>query len=233
MNAATSPAGLTETPAQLMPRDDADTVLIACAALGKEVRELIRKHDWHVDLRVINAKLHMMPRKIGPAVDDMLTKTAGRYEHQVVIYGHCGAMDLDDVIAKHGAVRTVGPHCYEMFGGEAFAEALKEQPGTFILTDFLVKAWETLAVKGLKMDKHPKLKDLFFANYTRMIYFVQENDETLVAEAWRIANWVGLPLEILDTGYGDLEGRLVAIMTNTPQPTTSLTYDPYSPDPSG
>ncbi|MDH3755886.1 MAG: DUF1638 domain-containing protein [Acidimicrobiia bacterium] len=219
-------------PAPLPPQSEADTVFVACAALGKEVRELIRKHDWNVDLRVIDAKLHMTPRKIGTAVDEKLTETAGRYDRQVVIYGHCGAADLDDVIAKHRAVRTLGPHCYEMFGGETLVDALEDQPGTFILTDFLVKVWTTLAVKGLKMDKHPELKDVFFANYTRIMYFVQEPDEALVAEAQRIADWVGLPLEIHNTGYGDLERRLVAIMNGTPQPTTSLTYDAYSPDPS-
>ena len=221
----------TEVPARLSPTSRPDTVFIACAALGKEVRELMAKHGWNVDLRVINAKFHMNPRMIGPAVDAKLTETAGRYDHQVVIYGHCGAKDLDQVIARHGAVRTLGPHCYEMFGGESFAEVVKEQPGTFILTDFLIKAWETLAVRGLKIDKHPKLKDLFFANYTRLVYFVQEHDEALIANAERIAAWVGLPLEILETGYGDLEGRLIAIMSGTAQPTTSLTFDPYSPDP--
>jgi hypothetical protein len=215
-----------------MPRGSADVVFIACAALGKEVRAIIAKHGWNVDLRVINAKFHMNPRLIGPAVDAKLSETTGAYERQVVVYGHCGAKDLDDVIAKHGAVRTLGPHCYEMFGGESFADALKDQPGTFILTDFLIKAWETLAVKGLKLDKHPKLKDIFFANYTRLIYFVQERDEALIAEAERIADWIGLPLEVTHTGYGDLESRLVAIMNDTAQPTSSLTYDAYSPDPS-
>jgi len=209
----------------------ADTVLIACAALGREVRAIIRKHGWNVDLRVINAKLHLRPKTIGPAVEEKLVETAGRYERQVVIYGHCGAMDLDGILEEHGAIRTLGPHCYEMFGGDEFVKAVREEAGTFILTDFLVQAWDTLAVKGLKMDVHPKLKPLFFANYTRVMYFSQEEDEKLIAKAHRIADWIGRPLTVKHVGYGDLERRLVAIMNGEDQPTTELTYDGYMPYP--
>jgi len=213
------------------PETQTDTVLIACAALGKEVREIVRKHKWDVDIRVINAKLHLRPNMIGPAVEEKLLETADRYERQIVIYGHCGAMDLDGILEKHQAVRPLGPHCYEMFGGDDFVKAVREEPGTFILTDFLVRAWDTLAVKGLKMDIHPKLKPLFFSNYTRMMYFSQDQDDGLVEEAHRVADWVGLPLTVKHVGYGDLERRLVAIMNGEAQPTTEMTYDGYMPYP--
>lgn len=224
-------APIAATSAGIKPRRNPETVFIACAALGKEVRELISKHRWNADLRVINARFHMTPERIGPAVDAMLTETAQRYKKQVVIYGHCGADDLDGVVERHGAVRTLGPHCYEMFGGQTFVDAVDTEPGTFMLTDFLVKAWEPLVVEGLKLDEHPELKDVFFANYTRLMYLVQEHDETLVSRAGEIADWLGLPLEVVDTGYGDLEGRLVAIMAGAPQPTTPLTGAPDPPVP--
>jgi len=208
-----------------------DTVFIACAALGKEVREIIRMHGWNVDLRVVNARLHLRPKMIGPAVEEKLIETADHYERQVVIYGHCGAMDLDTVLEEHGAVRPLGPHCYEMYGGDDFVAAVRDEPGTFILTDFLVKAWETLAVKGLKMDIYPKLKPLFFGNYTRIVYFSQEQNDKLIAKAYEVAEWVGLPLTVKHVGYGDLERRLVAIMNGEEQPTTDMTYDGYMPYP--
>jgi len=208
-----------------------DTVLIACAALGKEVRDIVDRHGWNVDVRVINARLHLYPKRIAPAVDDMLVETNNGYERQIVLYGQCGAVDLDEVLARHGAVRTMGPHCYEMYGGETFADAVRQVPGTFILTDFLIKAWDALAVKGLKIDKHPELKDMFFGNYQRVMYFSQIEDPELILEAERIAEWIGLPLEVTHTGYGDLEGRLVAIMNGEEQPTSSMTYDAYMPYP--
>lgn len=227
----TRTAAAGEIPVDLAGRGAVDTVFIACAALGKELRELIRKHSWNADLRVINSRLHMAPSRIGPAVDAKLAETAGRYERQIVVYGHCGAHDLDEILQRHGAVRTLGPHCYEMFGGQAFAKAITEQPGTFVLTDFLVKSWNKLVVKGLKLDEHPELVELFFANYTQMLYLEQEHENHLVSEAQRIADSIGLPLRVEATGYGDLERRLVAIMEGRSQPVTGITDRSYAPGP--
>lgn len=204
------------------------TVFIACAALGKEVRDIVRQNGWDVDVRVINAKLHLYPSEIGPAVEEKLDEAGDDYGRKVVVYGHCGAMDLDGILADRGAVRPVGPHCYEMFGGETFAEAMKEEPGTFFLTDFLVKAWDSLAVKGLKMDEHPKLKKLLFANYKRVIHFSQVEDPDLVQRARDIAKDIGLPFEHRHTGYGHLEERLKAIMAGEDQPTSGMTSDGYT-----
>lgn len=195
------------------------TIFIACSALGKEVTEIIRKYGWHADFRPINAVYHLYPSKIEEQVEDKLSETDGEYERRVVVYGHCGAHNLDHIISKHeGTVRTVGPHCYEMFGGEHFREAVKEVPGTYILTDYLIRVWDKMIVTGLKLDKHPKLVKLMFGHYKRMIYYSQEENDRLVEMAGRIADSLGLELIVRHVGYGDLERRLVAIMEGKPQP---------------
>jgi hypothetical protein len=51
-----------------------------------------------------------------------------------------------------------------------------------------------------------------------MIYYSQEEDPALVAEAGRIARSLGLELIVRHVGYGDLERRLVAIMEGREQP---------------
>lgn len=204
------------------------TIFIACAALGREVKAIIKKHGWDADFQAIDAQLHLYPKKIGPAVSERLEQTEGQYERRVVVYGHCGAFDLDDILEQHGAVRPLGPHCYEMYGGERFAQALQKEPGTFILTDFLIHAWDKFVVQGLKIDKHPKLKVLLFQHYRRLIYYSQEEDESLVTKAQEIADWLNLPLLVEPVGYGDLERRLVAIMENQEQPIAAMTLDGYS-----
>lgn len=214
-------------PASPEPTAEPRTVFIACAALGREVKAIIRKHGWQADFQAIDAKLHLNPPKIETAVEERLEQTAGRYERRIVVYGHCGAFNLDAILARHDAVRPLGPHCYEMYGGERFAAAL-EEPGTFILTDFLIRAWETLVVRGLKIDRHPKLKQLLFNHYTGLVYFSQEEDEQLVARAHEIADWLALPLRVEHVGYGDLERRLVAIMEGREQPVAGMTRDGYS-----
>ena len=212
-----------------MPTNTPKTLFIACAALGAEVKAIISKHGWDAEFEAINAKLHLVPNKIGPAVEERLKKAQGRYDRTVVVYGHCGAFDLDDILKKYGAVRPLGPHCYEMFGGEEFPRVMEEEVGTFILTDFLVHAWHKFVVQGLKMDKHPELQELLFAHYKRMVYFTQEeNNAALLKRAREIATSLGLELEIRHTGYGDLERRLVAIMEDREQPVTSMTQDDFS-----
>ena len=195
------------------------TIFIACSALGKEVRAIIRKHGWNADFHAIDARHHLRPSRIEEEVASRLDKTEGIYERRVVVYGHCGAQNLDRIIAGHdGAVRPVGPHCYEMYGGDDFRRAVKEEPATYILTDYLVQAWDKFIVKGLKLDKHPKLAELMFGHYKGMLYYSQERDPALVAKARAIADSLGLAFEVRHVGYGDLERRLVAIMEDRPQP---------------
>ena len=199
------------------------TVMVACAALGKELREIIDRYGWDVDLRVINARLHNRPQLITGAVAEKLAETSGDYDRQVVVYGHCGASGLDALLRETGAVRPLGPHCYEMFGSEEFVRMMDEEPGTFFLTDFLVKSWRNLVVEGLLLDRHPDLKEMLFGNYRRVAYLIQVEEEKLLARAQEIADWLGLPLVTRVVGYGHLEERLAAIMERRPQPVTSVT----------
>ena len=212
-----------------MTADTPKTLFIACAALGREVKDIIRKHGWDAGFEAIDARLHMEPAKIGPAVEARLKLAHGKYQRIVVVYGHCGAFDLDGILEKYGAVRPAGPHCYEMFGGGEFVKAMEEEIGTFILTDYLVHAWEKFVVKGLKLDRHPELQQLMFGNYRRMVYFSQEEGNAdLLARAEEIAASLGLELVTRHTGYGDLERRLVAIMEDREQPVTGMTHDEFS-----
>lgn len=197
-----------------------DDLFIACSALGKEVRAIIRKHGWQADFIPLDSRYHLYPMKIEEAVESVLGQTDhDGYRRRIVVYGHCGAHNLDAILARHaGAVRPVGPHCYEMYGGQNLRQAIKEVPGTYILTDYLVQAWDKLIVRGLKLDRHPKLTKVMFAHYKRMIFYAQEESEVLVGKARAIADSLGLDLVVRPVGYGNLELRLVAIMEGRAQP---------------
>ncbi len=209
--------------------DRSSTLFISCSALGKEVRAIIRKHQWDAEYVPVDARYHLYPVKIEEAVQQKLLETDGLFERRVVVYGQCGAHRLDDIIAEHeGAIRPVGPHCYEMYGGEDFRKSVKEVPGTYILTDYLIQVWDKLIIRGLKMDQHPKLKTLMFAHYKRMIYYSQEQSEKLIAKAHLIAADLGLELLVKHVAYGDLETRLVAIMEGRAQPGAEAEQSDYS-----
>ncbi|HSO93336.1 MAG TPA: DUF1638 domain-containing protein [Candidatus Dormibacteraeota bacterium] len=189
------------------------TALLICGALGKEVKAIVDSHGWDVDIFGVPAMHHLYPRKIVEAVDAKLTALAPRYRQVVVVYGDCGtAGALDPVLDRHGAVRMRGPHCYEMFAGEEFDRISEERPGTFFLTDWLVRNFERAVVRGLGIDRYPELKPVYFQHYTDLLYLAQSADDRLQLKAREIAAYLDLPLEVRHVGMGQLETRLAALV---------------------
>lgn len=189
------------------------TLFIACGALAKETKELIDKHNWQVDLKALPALHHMTPLKITTDLDAMLGQLRTDYDRVIVVYGECGAAGIDDVLAKHNVVRISGPHCYEMYAGAVpFDQLMAEEPGTFFLTDWLLRAYEKAVLGGLGLDKHPQLASLYFGNYRRLVYLSQSPTEKLLAKAQAIADSMGWEFEHRPVGYGELETRLMTLM---------------------
>jgi len=188
--------------------------LLTCGALGREVKAIVDRHGWDADIHGVPALHHLDPRRIVAAVDARLADLTPRYRRVVVVYGDCGtAGALDAVLERHGAARVRGPHCYEMLAGEAaFARIAEERPGTFFLTDWLVRSFERAVVRPLGLDRHPELRDVYFANYTDVLYLAQFPDERLVAGAEEIAGFLGLRLEVRRAGLGELESRLAELV---------------------
>lgn len=186
---------------------------ILCGALAREVIAITKRHSWDVQLFGVAALDHMFPVRITPDVERRLRELIPRFERVVVVYGDCGtAGRLDDLLERYNVPRIAGPHCYEMYGGATFDAIMDQQPGTFFLTDFLVRGFEGTVWKGLGLDRFPELIETYFANYTQLVYLVQQDDPALLEKAAAIAATLGLPLELRRTGYGQLEARLVELM---------------------
>ena len=192
------------------------TAFLLCGALAREVMAIVRQRDWDVDCVCISAQEHMRPQRIAPLVEQKLQVLLPQYERVIVVYGDFGTGDeLDKVLARHNVPRVAGPHCYEMYGGATHDALMDEQPGTFFLTDYLLRGFDGMVWKGLGLDRFPELRDTYFGNYTRLVYLVQVEDSNLMAKAQQVSQKMGLPLEIRRTGYGELEARLAAMMTDT------------------
>jgi hypothetical protein len=186
---------------------------VLCGALAHEVIAITKRHGWDVELFGVAALNHMFPVRIAPDVERRLRELIPRFERVVVVYGDCGtAGRLDELLERYNVPRIAGPHCYEMYGGATFDALMDQQPGTFFLTDFLVRGFEGTVWKGLGLDRFPELKETYFANYTQLVYLVQQDDPALLEKAATIAATLGLPLELQRTGYGQLESRLVELM---------------------
>ncbi len=195
-----------------VPAHAPTTLFIACGALAREVVELIRLNGWtQVSVGCLPASLHNTPARIPEAVRAKIRAARGRFDHIAVLYGDCGSGGaLDRVLAEEGVERIPGPHCYEFYAGKPDFDALMdEEPGSFFLTDYLARHFDRLIVKGLGIDRHPELRDSYFANYRRLVSLAQSRTDALEAKARAAAGRLGLEFELRDTGYGEL-GRFMA-----------------------
>lgn len=190
------------------------TALVICGALGREVKEIVDRRKWDVDIYGVSALLHLYPSRIVDELRSKLRELRPRYEKLVVVYGDCGTTGkLEPLLEEVGASRLRGPHCYEMFAGEErFAHIAETRPATFFLTDWLVRNFDRAVVRGLGLDRHPDLKSMLFGNYESILYLRQMPNPRLAEKAKDIAQFLGLPLEIEDVGLGELEERLAALV---------------------
>ena len=192
------------------------TCLIICGALAREVLALKERHSWTVDVVAVPATFHMIPARIAPAVEQRIVELRDRYDRLLVVYGDCGTGGaLDIMLDRLGVERIAGPHCYEWYGGGLFQQLMDEEPGTYFVTDFMVRQFHTLILKSMGLDRFPQLKDDYFGAYKRLVYLVQKPDPKLLEQAKAAATYLGLPLEIRATGYNFLEARLLELLQNS------------------
>ena len=185
----------------------AKTLLIACGALARETLAAIEANGLsHVEVTCVSALLHNRPERIPEAVRAKIREHRAEYERIMVLYADCGTGGvLDQVLAEEGLERIGGPHCYAFYAGQQVFEALADaEPGTFYLTDFLTRQFDTLVIEGLGLDRHPELLSLYFGNYRRLIYLAQTEDPELRAQAQAAAERLGLEYEYRFTGLGEL-----------------------------
>ena len=100
-----------------------------------------------------------------------------------------------------------------MYAGESRLERFfDEQPGTYLLTDFLVRSFARTVLQELGLDRWPELRDTYFGHYTRVVWLAQEPDDELRALAQEAADRIGLPLTVVETGDTGLERALAALV---------------------
>ena len=191
--------------------DGRSLLLIACGALLRELKTLVRLNGWdHVTLRCLPAELHNRPEQIPGAVRALIEESGEDFDEILVGYGDCGTGGrLDALLAEVGARRLPGAHCYAFFAGEERFEALhEEEPGSFYLTDFLVRHFDRLVFRGLGLDRHPELLPTYFGNYRRVVYLAQTRSPALDAQARACARLLGLDFELRATGLAPFKTAL-------------------------
>ncbi len=171
------------------------TLVIACGAIARELVRVRELNGWdHIEFQCLPAELHNTPDKIPGAVLEKIESEKQKFDRVFVAYADCGTGGLlDKVLSGTGVERIPGAHCYEFFAGsDGFHRLADEEPGSFYLTDFLVRHFERLVVRGLGLDNRPQLMPLYFGNYRRVVYIAQTEDEELQTMARNHAEFLDL-----------------------------------------
>lgn len=206
-------AALTEV--GLPPAQQGRILLIACGALAHEVLALKRLNGWdHIDLQCLPAKLHLYPRQITDAVAAAVAEHRDTYATIFILYADCGTGGiLQEKCKELGVEMIAGPHCYSFFeGNDVFLARSETEFTAFYLTDFLVRQFDAFVWRPMGLDRHPALRDMYFGNYTKLVYQAQTNDPALDAKAVDCAARLGLAYERRFTGYGDLATTLSRVV---------------------
>jgi hypothetical protein len=180
--------------------------IVACGALAVHVKAIARRRGLDVRVHPLPALLHNRPELIAPAVKAALDGD----DVAAVAYADCGTYGaLDEVLG--GVPRLEGAHCYDVLAGPEAQAALEEEPGTYLLTDFLARTFERTVMRELGLDRHPELRDAYFGHYTRVLWLAQRPTAATRAAAERAAGLLGLPLEVRVVGDAALERQLDAL----------------------
>ncbi len=187
-------------------------LVIACGALANELYTIKAMNNWeHYDVQCLDAKLHNQPDLIAPKLAEVISRKGRSYDQILIGYADCGTNGAIDSLIENDSrlERLPGPHCFSFFIGESEYIRLSEQePGTFWLTDFLVRHFESMVIKNLGLDKHSELRDMYFGNYTSATYLSQISDEKLLNTARKCSDKLDLEFRHIHTGFGAFEQAL-------------------------
>lgn len=212
------------------PSEAAGLDLIACGALAQPAAEIAARRGWPVTVHPLPPLLHNQPQLIAAEVRPLAQRLVAAGHHVAIGYADCGTYGaLDEVCAELGVERLPGLHCYDVIAGpDRLARLFEEQPGTYVLTDFLVRSFARTVVRELGLDRYPELRADYFGSYTRVVWLAEQPDDELRRLAEEAAAALGLPLNVVDAGQAGLEAALAKLVTRCAQRSGAGT-DPASP----
>jgi len=188
--------------------------VVACGAIAGHVGAVARRRGWPIDVHPLPPLLHNRPSRIAAAVEERVTALRARYRAVAVGYAECGTGGaLDEVCSRLGVPRLSGGSCYDVFASaERMRRLLDDEPGTYVLTDYLALSFERSVLAELGLDRYPELRDEYFRHYRRVVWLAQHPTPPVRAAAEAAAAHLGLPLYVIVVCEVGLERELEQIV---------------------
>ncbi len=211
----TAPTSTTSSSSSSPSERSARIALIACGAIAQPAAAVVARRGWPMDVHPLPPLLHNHPARIAGEVRGLAQRLAATYSLVVVGYADCGTYGALDVVCRElGLARLPGLHCYDVYAGASQLERfLDDQPGTYLLTDFLARSFARTVIQELGLDRYPELRDTYFGHYTRMVWLAQQPDDETTALAQEAAASIGLPLTTVQAGTQGLERELESLLS--------------------
>src|ERR1022692_605980 len=207
---SSSPTVPTSTTASSTSSPSRQLDVIACGALAGHVGAIVPRRGWPVAVRSLPAILHNRPQKITHWAERAVVSALESGRTPALAYADCGTYGaLDELCVRYGVRRLPSLHCYDVLAGRSrLASMFEAEPGSYVLTDFLLAGFDRLVLAELGLDRYPELWGDYFGHYRRLIWLAQApagSSQALTAQADRVAAMFGLPLTRIQTGGGRLE----------------------------
>jgi hypothetical protein len=93
---------------------------------------------------------------------------------------------------------------------------LDEEPGTYVLTDYLALSFGRSVIAELGLNRWPELHADYFRHYRRVVWLAQHDAPRVRAAAEQAAAYLRLPLEVAVVGDAGLERDLAGFVSGDP-----------------
>jgi hypothetical protein len=183
-------------------------LLVGCGILRNEIRFLIEKNGWPLDVFFLDSTLHVDFEDLSTSLKSSLVRHSGR--KIIVFYGACHPL-MENILEEAETFRTVGQNCVEMLlGQELFTEELSN--GAFFLLEDWARRWDVILRKTL--GNNEKIwKDVYQGDRKYLACITTPCSVDYRVEAEAAGKKVGLPLRWIDSTLDHLESVMHDALT--------------------